>query len=157
MYRKVSSTSVSLVTIALWLGGCSHTALIETDPPGAECYVDGVQVGITPYQLTDTVGAGRRYEIVLQKPGYGIVQETLAQDQFAWPKGVASIVCGTCTLGLGCLGLFWSWHLQDRYAFILEPAASEPDSREASAPDQAGDSSTDQDAVEPVSPSDVPY
>lgn len=100
---------------------CAHAALIETDPPGAELYVDGTQVGITPYTMQDTVGGGDRYEIVLKKPGYKIVQETLVQDQFSWPRGVASIGCGVCTLGIGCLGLLWSWELQDRYSFVLEP------------------------------------
>jgi len=103
------------------LSACTHTALIETMPPGAEIYVNGVQAGITPYTLMDTVGSGERYEIVMQKQGYKIRQATLQQDEFSWPRGIASLACGACTLGVGCFGLLWSWQLKDRYAYTLDP------------------------------------
>lgn len=114
--------------LVLWTSSCAHTALIESDPPGAELYVNGTQVGVTPFTLQDTPGGGDRYEIVLQKPGYQIVQATLQQDQFSWPRGLASMACGTCTLGLGCLGLLWSWQLEDHYSYVLETATKAPDS-----------------------------
>lgn len=114
----------ALVGIAL-LTGCAHTARIASEPPGAELFVDGVQVGVTPFAIEDEVGSGQRYEIVLKKPGYRIVQTTLVQDQFAWPRGIAALACGVCTLGAGCLGLLWSWQLQDSYSFVLESISAE--------------------------------
>ena len=45
-----------------------------------------------------------------------------AATRLSSPDGEATILaCGACTAGVGCLGLMWSWQLQDRYAFTLEP------------------------------------
>jgi len=130
---------ISLASIGVCLAalGCAHAALVETDPPGAELFVNGTQVGITPYAIQDTVGGGDRYEIVLKKPGYAIKQETLIQDQFSWPRGVASVACGACTLGLGCLGLLWSWELQDRYSYVLEPLPASSEQSSSAPSDEA--------------------
>lgn len=151
--------AVSLTALTA-LAACTHGALIETIPPGAEIYVNGVQAGITPYILTDTVGSGERYEIVLQKQGYKIRQATLQQDEFSWPRGVAALACGACTLGIGCFGLLWSWQLKDRYAYTLEPAgagggptsgpASAPSSAPATPADSGIPASTDPTATTPL-------
>jgi hypothetical protein len=137
MLRKPTARPpLALLALLAW-PACAHSALIESDPPGAELYVNGTQVGVTPFTLEDTPGGGERYEIVLQKPGYEILQATLQQDQFSWPRGVASIACGACTLGLGCLGLLWAWQLQDHYSYVLKPAGSGPTSA-ASQPAEPG-------------------
>lgn len=125
MSRNATITRFVALSISFLAASCAHPTLIQTDPPGAELYIDGVQVGITPYTLQDTPGSGDRYEIVIQKSGYQIVQSTLRQDQFSWPRGIASVTCGLCSFGLGCLGLLtWSWQLQDQYSFVLQPAAA---------------------------------
>ena len=153
MRRNALYSIISIAAVACCSLGCAHATLIESTPPGAEVYVNGVQVGVTPYTLTDTVGGGERYEIVLRKPGFRIHQETLQQDQFNWPRGIASVACGACTLGLGCFGLMWSWQLQDRYAFTLEPMAADaaPDSNPAAAPPEV-EAGKETDAPEPVIP-----
>jgi hypothetical protein len=160
MSRNATLGLVGIFSALFALTSCTHGALIETIPPGAELYVNGVQVGITPYTLTDTVGSGERYEIVLQKTGYRIKQATLQQDEFAWPRGIASVACGACTLGLGCFGLLWSWQLKDRYAFTLETAsaggdatsgpASAPAERPAPAPAAGTPGATDPAAKVPL-------
>lgn len=100
---------------------CAHQALVETDPPGAEVYVNGEKVGHAPVSFEDPGGWSRDYEVTLRKDGYELKQVTLTQDVFNPMMLVGAGVCGACTLGAAALYFIpRSRHLEDRYHYVLK-------------------------------------
>ena len=64
------ATILAAAGLALALGGCSHYQNIgvESDPTGAQIYLDGVPVAKTP--ATVTVGRDRAHTLYLKREGY---------------------------------------------------------------------------------------
>ena len=62
--------TIQILGIALALSACGHyqTIGIETDPPGAQVYLDGNPVAKTPTSLQ--VGRDRAHTIYLKREGY---------------------------------------------------------------------------------------
>src|SRR4051812_40599743 len=112
--------SIALAAFTAVFFACAHQARIETDPPGAEVYVNGEQVGISPVEMTDEPGWSREYEITIKKPGYELTQVTVSQSEFNPTALAAAGICGACTLGIGALYFVpRSRHLEDRYRYVL--------------------------------------
>jgi hypothetical protein len=66
--------SVALVLILLLLGGCVERDIqLRSTPPGAEAYVDGEYVGVTPCAMSFDFYGTR--EVELRKEGYQVLRE----------------------------------------------------------------------------------
>lgn len=127
--RRLSALTLMLVFAA----ACVHQSRIETDPPGAEVYVNGERVGVGPVEIDDEGGWRRDYEITLRKDGYEPTQVTLTQQSINPLTVVMGGVCGVCTCGLAAIYFLPRiWKLDDRYHFImvrkepLPPVAAPP-------------------------------
>jgi hypothetical protein len=106
---------------------CAHTARVESDPPGAEVYVNGEKVGVTPVAIEDPAGWSKEYELSIRKEGYEIQQATLVQDVWNPPMLAAAGICGACTCGLAAIYFLpRSRHLDDRYNYALHRKAPLP-------------------------------
>jgi hypothetical protein len=109
------------VSCALALGACAHTATLESDPPGADVYVDGDRVGVTPFPLEDAPSLGSSYDITLEKDGFEKRTVTLHQDRWVVPMLVAGGLLAPCSCGLSLLyGVTHARTLDDRYAWALK-------------------------------------
>ncbi|MEM7681460.1 MAG: PEGA domain-containing protein [Planctomycetota bacterium] len=70
------SAGLMSALLALSLGGCTHSVYLNSKPQGATVYLDGEQVGTTPYQHVDRGAGPTDYQVKLIKRGY----ETLRDD-----------------------------------------------------------------------------
>lgn len=59
-----------LILAALLLTGCSSATLINSEPQGAQVFVDGELKGTTPYTYSDRKTIGSTTNILLKKEGY---------------------------------------------------------------------------------------
>jgi len=115
--RRIPTLTSLLVLFAT---ACAHQARIETDPPGAEVYVNGERVGLGPVEIEDEGGWRKDYEITLRKDGYEPTQVTLTQDTVNMPTLLAAGICGACTCGLGAIYFVPRiWKLDERYRFVM--------------------------------------
>ena len=48
---------VCLITLAAF-AGCASSTVLQSQPPGARLFLNGVPVGTTPYTMTDTNMSG---------------------------------------------------------------------------------------------------
>ncbi len=89
-------TTAFILAIAIFLGSCSSTTLIQSVPPGASLYLDGETVGLTPYKHTDSKIILSKTSLVLEKEGFEPLSTTLVRDEepdmgaivggfFIWP------------------------------------------------------------------------
>ncbi len=62
--------SQHLILAALLLVGCSSATLINSEPQGAQVFVDGEMKGTTPYTYSDRKTIGSTTNILLKKEGY---------------------------------------------------------------------------------------
>ncbi|MEW5852435.1 MAG: PEGA domain-containing protein [Myxococcota bacterium] len=138
-----------LVVMALipTLGACAHQTTVETDPPGAEVYVNGDKVGHAPVSFEDEGGWSRSYEITVRKDGYELHQTSVEQGVFNPVTLAAAGICGVCTCGLAALYLVpRSRHLEDRYRFVLKRKQPLPPVQPSPEPAPAPGSSPSPDA-----------
>jgi hypothetical protein len=61
---------LSIVTAVAFLGACSSTTVISSNPNQARLYLNGESVGTTPYVHTDTKIVGSTNVVTLKKDGY---------------------------------------------------------------------------------------
>lgn len=136
---------------------CAHTARVESDPPGAEVFVDGEKVGVTPVDIEDPPGWSRRYEVTIKKDGYDLKNVTLEQDEFNTPMLVAAACTGACSCGLGALYFVpRSRKLLERYNYALKRRDPLPPVEDSAPPVDATPTPPAAVVAPPVSPPGAP-
>jgi len=112
---------VAALALAALLPGCvSRKLFLRSQPPGATVWLDGVQVGVTPYE-EELPACGTR-SLELHLPGHEPRRTELALPRPWWD-----------TWPLDMLAALWPWTLEAHHAFefTLAPAAPPEDSWEA--------------------------
>jgi len=71
---------VALVTLAA-VAGCASTTVIQSQPPGARVFLNGVPVGTTPFSMTDTNMSGTTTQVRLEYPGYEPFNTYIARSE----------------------------------------------------------------------------
>lgn len=61
---------VVAVVVAIAIVGCSSTTVINSEPSGANLYMNGEKVGTTPYAHTDRKIIGATTIVTLKKEGH---------------------------------------------------------------------------------------
>lgn len=71
---RTNSTMIKSVSLVLagsiFLTSCASTTMIQSTPVGAKVYLNGENVGTTPYEHRDTKIIGSTTTVKLQKEGY---------------------------------------------------------------------------------------
>ncbi len=112
---------VAALALAALLPGCvSRKLILRSQPPGATVWLDGVQMGTTPYE-EELPAAGTR-SLELHLAGHETLRTDLPLPRPWWD-----------TWPLDMLAAAWPWTLRAHYAFdfTLAPAAPAEDSWEA--------------------------
>jgi hypothetical protein len=60
---------VCLITVAAF-AGCASSTVLQSQPPGARVFLNGVPVGTTPYTMTDTNMSGTATQVRFEYPGF---------------------------------------------------------------------------------------
>ncbi|MBN1297854.1 PEGA domain-containing protein [bacterium] len=110
MRRFTNTIAVSLVFLIL--SGCASTTLINTEPSNAEIWIDGINMGYTPYSHTDTDLSFSTKTVQLKKGGFQDATHVIKRDQMNVQNTVLSFLCFWP-------GLLWSWEYPASYTFSL--------------------------------------
>ncbi len=79
--------TITAKTISLFLAGaillasCASTTMIQSNPSGAKVYLNGENVGITPFRHTDTRILGSTTTVKLEKDGYNSFNTSFSRDE----------------------------------------------------------------------------
>lgn len=72
-----------LLSATILITSCASTTLIQSDPPGADVYIDSQKKGTTPYNYSDTKIVGSLTNIILKKDGYQDFNVTVIRNERA--------------------------------------------------------------------------
>lgn len=108
------------LSLVVALTGCSHVAVIDTDPSGAEVRVNGEKIGTSPVMFRETTGWEKAYDVEAYKPGYKKTRRMLHQTEWNMPIVAASVggFLFFCWPAIG--GLLFARQLPDRVVIPLE-------------------------------------
>ena len=114
---KLFCTLVSLVVASALLLSCSSSTLFVTNPPGANVYVDGNFLGLSPVKYSDSKIAGSSVNVMIEKQGY----ETL----YVSMKRTESFEVGPFIAGWFLIWIPWLWILgyDGTHSYNLAPKA----------------------------------
>ncbi len=101
-----------LFALAILMSSCSSTTLIQSEPPGARLYLNGVAVGNTPYYMTDTKIVGSCTSVRLEMPGHETLNTQICRDEEA---DVGAIVGGIFFL----IPFLWTMAYQPNHYYDL--------------------------------------
>jgi hypothetical protein len=101
------------LAICVLTSSCVSRTMINSDPSGAEIYIDNQKVGITPFQYGDTKPSGARTAIKLKKEGYKDLYITLVRDE---QVEVGAIIAGIFVL----IPFIWTMKYYDQHTYSLE-------------------------------------
>ena len=74
------TTNLIRLFFCVFLGGCAHRVMLESDPPGATIKMDGEMVGVTPTELQVTWVPFRDNQVQLKMPQRRSVTLDLHKD-----------------------------------------------------------------------------
>lgn len=121
--RKILAKGLLAFMAAPTLVGCQHSVQLNSNPPGADVYVEGQYAGKTPCAFREKGGFfGKKYTVRAEKAGYKSVQQVVDQD-FNTEQGGVLFVSGLFLL-VPCCFLPWAYSAPDLVSFQLEPVDS---------------------------------
>jgi hypothetical protein len=109
--------ALSVVTLLAFATSCASSTVIKTDPSGATVYIDGVNVGRTPYTHTDFKTVGTETHVKIEAEGYEEETMRISRSELDVPVLVGGII------GLICIVpgvvLLWSGKYRPEYSVDL--------------------------------------
>jgi hypothetical protein len=113
---------VALLLLLFFTSACANQVAFLSTPAGAEVFVDGDQVGVTPCLYQYKSNSGREYEVVIKKEGYQAVEEKLLADQVDKSARKKWLTAGLVWSPLW-LGTYFTKKLKDSYPYVLKRPA----------------------------------
>lgn len=107
--------SVSMAGLILFTS-CVSTTMIQSEPSQAKVYLDGENVGTTPYPMTDTKIVGTCTTVRLVKDGYQDFDATICRNE---EVDVGAIVGGI----LIWIPFLWTMKYKPAHNYELTPLA----------------------------------
>jgi len=92
--------------------GCSSHTLIQTDPPGAKVYVDGILRGLSPVDYSDMAISEEQKTVILKKEGYETSYVTIRKEKLKWGALIGGVFF--------CVPLIWVLGYPPGYFVELE-------------------------------------
>ncbi len=115
MSKKVFVKITAIVLSAtLLLSSCASSTLISSNPNGATLYLDGKNVGTTPYMHTDMKITGAATSILVVMDGYQDFNGLLKKNEKA---NVGAIVAGFFLL----FPFLWATEYDAMHTYDLRP------------------------------------
>jgi len=82
---------IALAIAFFFLFGCASSTLIKSNPPGAKLYLNGQDLGETPYTYSDRAAAGTMRTVILKKEGYKDFNGTIKREKLSVPALIGGI------------------------------------------------------------------
>lgn len=112
------SRKLKLVGLALWLAlmpACTHLTNINTEPEGAEVFINGVFVGTTPVTYRSRSGLPDTAILRIEKDGYEPIKSATIDKVYRADISLLLLLAAI-------VPYFFSARFEDDYVFKLRPA-----------------------------------
>jgi len=131
MYRKL----FIILLLTTFTSACAQQAAFISTPPGAQVFVDGQEIGVTPCAFDYKLSQDGRHEITIAKEGYEPVDFVVKADEVDTEARNRWLVAGAVWSPLW-IGTLFTKKLKDTYDFALK---AEPPNLTATAKQVASD------------------
>jgi hypothetical protein len=89
MQHVTASRVLRLFMTAIFLTSCASSTIINTEPQGAQVFVDGALRGTTPFTYTDRKTIGSTTSLLIKKEGYEEFQSLMVRNEEFDPAACA--------------------------------------------------------------------
>ncbi len=114
MFRKL----VIVILLATFTSACAQQAAFVSTPPGAQVFIDGQEIGVTPCAFDYKLGNSTRHEVTIAKEGFDPVDFVVITDETDTEARSRWLVAGAVWSPLW-LGTMFTKKLKDTYDFAL--------------------------------------
>ncbi len=119
----------------IFLTSCASTTLIQSNPSGAQVYIDSQNKGVTPYNYSDTKIVGSSTAITLKKEGHQDLNVMLIRNERA---DVGAIIGGFLVL----VPFLWTMQYNPTHNYELIPGSNQ-NTEEANGTTQSSNSTNE--------------
>lgn len=74
-------TTALFLSLMILLTSCASTTVIQSEPSGANVYINGEKVGVTPHTYQDTKIVGSTVSVKLTKEGYEDLTTSFSRNE----------------------------------------------------------------------------
>jgi hypothetical protein len=121
MYKKF----FAIILLALFTSACaSQQAAFVSTPPGAQVYIDGKKIGVTPCSYDYKLSQNASHEVTIAKNGFEPVNFVVVTDEVDTKARNRWMVAGAVWSPLW-LGTLFTKKLKDGYDFALRAEPTE--------------------------------
>ena len=120
---------IIIVLLALFTSACAQQAAFVSTPPGAQVFVDGEEIGVTPCAFNYNLSTTESHNVKINKQGYNPVEFVVVADEVDTKARNSWVAAGAVWSPLW-LGTIFTKKLKDIYDFAL---LAEPPQMTASA------------------------
>lgn len=107
-----------IIVLAIFTSACAQQAAFVSTPPGAQVFIDGEEIGVTPCAFDYKSSKSESHEITITKPGYDPVEFVVVADEVDAEAHDRWMVAGAVWSPLW-LGTIFTKKLKDIYDFAL--------------------------------------
>jgi hypothetical protein len=118
-----------VILLATFTSACAQQAAFVSTPPGAQVFVDGQEIGVTPCAFDYKLSTNETHEVMIAKKGFDPVNFVVVTDEVDTKARSRWLVAGAVWSPLW-LGTIFTKKLKDTYDFAL---SAEPQQLTASA------------------------
>ena len=119
MYQKL----LIIILLAIFTSACAQQAAFVSTPPGAQVFIDGEEIGVTPCAFDYKLSNNTQHDVTIAKEGFEPVNFVVVTDEVDAEARNRWLAAGAVWSPLW-LGNILTKKLKDTYDFALrsEPA-----------------------------------
>ena len=118
-----------IILLAIFTSACAQQAAFVSTPPGAQVFIDGEEIGVTPCAFDYKLSSNTQHDVTIAKDGFEPVNFVVVTDEVDVEARGRWLAAGAVWSPLW-LGTIFTNKLKDTYNFALR---SEPSEMTASA------------------------
>jgi PEGA domain/Short C-terminal domain len=112
--KSITKAVALLLAGSMLCTSCTSTTMIQSNPIGAKVYINGEQVGTTPYTYQDTKIVGSKTNVKLEKEGFETMNTFFSRDEVV---DAGAIVGGIFLL----VPFLWTMKYKPLHTYTLVP------------------------------------
>jgi len=114
MFRKL----LIVILLATFTSACAQQAAFVSTPAGAQVFIDGQEIGVTPCDFDYNLSKNESHEVTIIKQGYDQVKFVVTTDEVDTAARERWMAAGVVWSPLW-LGTIFTKKLKDTYDFAL--------------------------------------
>lgn len=109
---------IIIVLLAIFTSACAQQAAFVSTPPGAQVFINGEEIGVTPCAFNYKLGKTESHDVKITKQGYNPVELVVVADEVDTKARNSWVAAGAVWSPLW-LGTIFTKKLRDVYDFAL--------------------------------------